>query len=418
MLIFILIILLFLIAAGYFAGIETGLVACNRIKIKILAEQGYKGAILVNEIINKPDEFLSATLIGVNISVVSSSILLTTVLSEFFEFHNAVLISTAVLTPFMLIFCEVFPKSAFLANATRFVVKTVYIIRFFMYVFKPISLIIMGLSRIIMKILRIQRVTENFYLNKNTIQQVFEQSASEGILKSEEKEFVDSILATHKITAREIMVPLVNVISIEINEPVSKVIELMEKENYSRIPIYDKRVDNIVGYITCKDLIYGGQNDTIPDLMRECFYIPETKAIDFLLVEIQKLRVPIVFVVDEYGGCSGIITNEDIAEVIVGEILDEDEIDDDITIKPDGSIIVEGLVDVDLLNDKFGLEIEKQGFETIGGYTTFVLGHFPESGEKFETLNSRFTILEANSKSVNKILIEPRQKPSIDELEI
>ncbi len=408
MIVYLLLIIFFIISAGFFSGIETGLVATNKIKIKIMEERGIKKARIINKILEKPDGFLSTTLIGTNISVVAVSILFSTLLHYQlnFSFSNAVLISTAALTPTLLIFGEVIPKSAFLSNSTSFVIKLTYLFKFFYILFLPITYLLMGLSRAIMFIFRIPRNTESFYLNKNTIQQIFQWGAKEGVLENEEKEFVSSILATHRITAREIMIPLVNVISIEINSPVSELVELMEKQSFTRVPVYDKRVDNIVGYVTSKDLIYSDQNDTIGELMRECVYIPETKPVDYLLVEIQKLRVPIVFVVDEYGGCSGIITNEDIAEVIVGEILDEHEIDTGISENSDGSLSVSGVMDVDDLNSKYNLGIIKKGFETLAGYLSYVLGRIPDAGEKYETQKFRYTIIEASDKSINKVLIE------------
>ncbi len=412
MIIYIALIVFFIISAGFFSGIETGLVATNKIKIKIMEERGLNRAKIINKVLEKPDSFLSTTLIGTNISVVAVSILFTSFLHYYLNlsFSNSIIISTAALTPTLLIFGEVIPKSAFLANPTNFVIKLTYIFKFFYLLFLPISYMLMGLSRAIMYIFRIPRNSESFYLNKNTIQQIFQWGAKEGVLENDERDFVSSILATHRVTAREIMIPLVNVISIEIESQVSELVDLMEEHNISRIPVYEKRVDNIVGYVSSKELIYSDQNDTIKELMRECVYIPETKPVDLLLVEIQKIRVPIVFVVDEYGGCSGIITNEDIAEVIIGEILDEHEHDSGIIENEDGSLTINGVMDVDDLNSKYKLGIEKKGFETLAGYLSYVMGRIPDSGEKYETKKFRYTILEASDKSINKILIEKIEK--------
>jgi putative hemolysin len=395
--------------AGFFSGSETGLVAVNRIKAMVLEEKGGKSAKILSKILKNPNDFLATTLIGTNICVVSATIILTSVLKRYYDNAAAVLISTAVLTPVILIFSEVVPKSVFLANATNLSLKTAYPIKFFMMLFRPVIWLISIFSRFIMYIFRIGHSDKIFNVNKDVIQQVFKWSAKEGVLKEEELEFVESILSIHKVTAREIMVPLIDVVSIEISKSLSDLVELMDKSKISRIAVYEERVDNITGYVSCKDLIYSNKGHTIKELMRECVYIPETKPVDLLLVDIQKQKVPIVFVVDEYGGCSGIITNEDIAEVIVGEILDVGESDDDILVNEDGSIVVSGSVDVDDLNKNYSLGIEKKGFETIGGFVTFILGRIPEEGDKFINLSFRYKVIKAGKKSVDKVQIEKKE---------
>jgi len=245
-------------------------------------------------------------------------------------------------------------------------------------------------------------------MNRDLIQHIFQWGTSEGILDKEEQDFVYSILSTHKTTAREIMVPLIDVVSIEADSNLTSLIKLYQTYHYTRIPVYEERVDNIIGYISCKDFIFSVREESIRDLIRECVYIPETKTVDSLLLEMQKRRVPIVFVVNEYGGFSGIITVEDIAEEIVGEIPEEysNEPEEEIVMEENNKIYVPGYIDVDDLNYKFNLSIKKAGFETIAGFVLYKLGRFPEKDEWFTEGEIKYTVIEADSKSVYKILIE------------
>ena len=410
MIIYLILVIIFLIMAGFFSGAETGLVAVNRIKAMIHEEKGSKSAKILTRILKKPNDFLSTTLIGTNICVVSSTIILTSLLKRYYNDGTAVLMSTVILTPVILIFSEVVPKSVFLASATNLSLKIAYGVRFFMIIFRPLISFISIFSRFVMFIFKIKHSDKIFNVNKDVIQQVFKWSTREGVLEEEELKFVESILSTHKVTAREIMVPLVDVVSLEASKPLSMVVELMDKSGFSRIVVYEERVDNITGYISCKDLIYSSKDHTIKELMRECVYIPETKPVDLLLVDIQKQKVPIVFVVDEYGGCSGIITNEDILEVIVGEILEAGERGDDIIENDDNSLIVSGNVDVDDLNKNYSLGIEKKGFETIGGFVTFVLGRIPEEGDKFSSLGFKYKVLSSTKKSVSRVYISKEEE--------
>jgi CBS domain containing-hemolysin-like protein len=260
----------------------------------------------------------------------------------------------------------------------------------------------------IFKIDKKKEETASIFTHKGELETLFTNST---LIEDEETEYISNILNYGKTIAREIMTPLTSVISIEINSSIDELLDIVTENTYSRIPVYKDRVDNIIGYIQSTDLIFNIDETELKSLLKAPFYIPETKKVSEILMDMQRKKIPLIFVVDEYGGTSGIISAEDIAEEIVGDILLEEE-EKKIKIFKNG-IEVDSQVDVDDLNEEFKLDIEKTGFETIGGFVMFYLGRIPKKDENFDYKNFNYHVLDSDEKKIYKILIKNKKGKKI-----
>ena len=241
-----------------------------------------------------------------------------------------------------------------------------------------------------------------------------------GVIEREEKDMIQGVLDFFDTTVREVMVPRIDVVAVDKNIAVDELIALFREKGHSRIPVYDGRIDNILGVIYAKDIlpvIGSGApvSVTIANTMRRAFYVPEMKKLSELLKEFKAEKVHLAVVVDEYGGTAGIVTLEDLLEEIVGDIRDEYDRDErDYLWVNDRTIIIDAGLDIDDVNEIIHTEVPSEDFDTLGGFIYNQLGAIPSSGESFEWENIAFTIREVNGNRISKVLIklpEPLMKP-------
>ncbi len=243
------------------------------------------------------------------------------------------------------------------------------------------------------------------------LQKLFETTFYVRDVKEIDNEYIETVLEYSKMQAKEIMTPLIDVVSIDKDENVEKAVLLMADKKYSRIPVYKERVDDLVGYIYMTDLISAEKTQSIGSYIREGYYVPETKRVDELLEEMQSKKLPLVFAVDEYGGTAGIITLYDTARFVFGDLVDDEETAEKIFTDNDiHEIIVNGDTDIDDLEDDLDLNITKEGYETLSGFITYYMGKIPKTGESFEYQDYLFNILEVTEKSIEKVGIRRIEK--------
>ncbi|MBN2182209.1 MAG: HlyC/CorC family transporter [Sedimentisphaerales bacterium] len=246
-----------------------------------------------------------------------------------------------------------------------------------------------------------------------------EQHRTEGTLDEEEQEMIENVLELSNSTADEIMTPRTDIIAVEVNSDLQKVLDTINEAGHTRVPVYENNIDNIVGLIYAKDLLPEfGKNPAdfkLRDKMRNAYFVPETKPLRALLHEFQNQKLHIAIVLDEYGGTAGIVTLEDILEELVGEITDEYEETPAEPIKkisPD-TIEADARTSVDEINDEFELELpEDEDYETIGGFVFSRLGYIPKTGETFEYENLKFTIASAETRKIKRIQIKKIESDS------
>jgi putative hemolysin len=245
-----------------------------------------------------------------------------------------------------------------------------------------------------------------------TAQAYIDAGEQEGIIEGDERRLIQSIVDFGDTLVREVMTPRPDIVAIRAEATLGELRTLLREQGYSRIPVFSDGLDNIVGIVFVKDLIQlsGSDDRALGSLMRPAHFVPETKPVADLLKEFQRQQVQIAIVVDEYGGTAGLVTLEDLLEEIVGEIRDEyDEESEPVTDEGDGTWVFSGKVDIDELGDHLGVEIAREGFETVGGYLLARLGRVPSVGERLDVDDLAIEVLEAERRRVNKVRIRKRE---------
>jgi putative hemolysin len=241
-----------------------------------------------------------------------------------------------------------------------------------------------------------------------------EEEGDQGSISEEEgRELLQSIVDFTETVVREVMTPRLDIIAIHADAPLNDLRDLFREEQYSRIPVYRKDLDNVVGIVYVKDLVAlpPGAEPPLTTLMRSAYMVPESKRVSELLKEMQRRQQQMAIVVDEYGGTAGLVTVEDLLEEIVGEIRDEYDVESETVVaEGDGVFVFSGKVSVDEVMDRLGVEIEREGFETLGGYLLSHLGRMPYVGETFEVDDLAAEVLEVERRRITKARIRRRAK--------
>ncbi len=229
----------------------------------------------------------------------------------------------------------------------------------------------------------------------------------EGVISEEEgRELLQSVVDFTETVVREVMTPRLDIIAIRADASLQDLRTMFREEQYSRVPVYRDNLDNIVGVLFVKDLVAlpTGAEPPMTTLMRTPYFVPESKRVSELLKDMQRRQAQMAVVVDEYGGTAGLVTVEDLLEEIVGEIRDEYDVEaETVTVEPDGAIVFSGKVNVDEVRDRLGVSIEREGFETVGGFLLARLGHMPYVGETFEVDSLFVEVLEVERRRITKV---------------
>lgn len=394
----------FISLSGFFAGSETGFVSVNRIKLNHMMENGNERARLILRMLKRPSGILGTTLVGTNICVVSATVLTNQLLLHFMPPYAATLLSTVGLTLLMLMVSEIIPKTLFQSRANELTLRYAPLLRFAYFLFYPVSQLVSSISHFLLYLTGKHRERGEQGYSRDDIDLLASLGAQEGIISPTAQAFIHSVFSFGQATAREIMTPLVDVVSVEQGRSINAAVKAVEASGFSRIPVYKEQAYDMQGYVSAFDLLYSRKRDTLTRYLRPAVFVPETKRIDRLLVEMRQNAVPMVFVVDEWGGTAGIVTHEDIAEYIVGQIRDRGEkASNDIDEVGPGNYLVDGLTDVDLLCEKLNLQVEKQGFETTAGFVEYLMQRIPAAGEHTEYGAYRIIVEEADRTSLKRV---------------
>ncbi len=403
--IFIIIVAIFF--EGFFAGSETGLISFDKIKIKHREAKGDKLASFLLKRTKNPESTFATTLIGNNISSTAASIIATTFIFAYAHKWTPLIIAIA-LTPFMITFGEIIPKIIYRRYSNSLIIKSIPAIAFFSVIFFPINLFFIAFSKGLNLIFKGK--SKNVFLTKDELVKVLTISGNIGEFKDYDKKIIKRIFDFGKKMSKDIIVPLINVVAIEEATRITEAREIIIETNYSRIPVYKERIDNISGIALAFD-IYNKENSDkiIKDIIKPVLYVPETLKISQLMLRMQKNHQQAAIVVDEYGGAAGLITFEDILEEIVGEIPDETD-EEEFMYKQVGkdSYILNTRLGLDELNDLLNLNIIKEpdaDYETLSGLIMDKLGRIPSVGEKFTINNINFTVTKATNKSVKEVIV-------------
>lgn len=409
----IILIISMMIFSALFSGTETAYSSVNKLRLKNYEAQGSKKAAKALRLANKFDEVLTAVLIGNNIVNIAASSVSTLLFISIYG-DNGAAISTVVITLLVLTFCEVIPKSYAKKNAEKIALAFAAPITFLVCIFKPLVFLLNKLSAVF------DRGEEAPSVTEDELKYMIDEIEEQGVIEEQESELVKSALEFDEITVNEILIPRVKVIGVEVNSSIDEIKELFSSEMYSRLPVYEKSLDDIVGIITNKSffkMLVEGKSD-IRDIIQEVPHIADSKLISEAMKDMQRSKVHLAVVIDQYGGTKGIITLEDIIEELVGEIYDEDdEIVSNVVMIAEDKYEVAGDLSVSDMLEQIGLDEDMVDTEctSVGGWVTDVMEHIPDAGETAETGRFRLTAKEVSEQTVDKVIVEVLPEPESDD---
>lgn len=417
-----LVLIVLLALSAFFSSSETALTTVNKIRIRTLADAGDPKAIILSKVIEEQGKMLSAILIGNNIVNLTASSLMTTLTISLFG-NRAVGVATGILTLLILVFGEITPKTLSTISAESIALKNAKIIYGLMVVLTPVIYVVNQLSLGVLLLLRIDPNAKRDSITEDELRTIVEVSHEEGVIESEEKKMINNVFDFGDSVAKDIMVPRIDMTLVEVNATYQELLDIFREEKYTRIPVFEENTDNVIGIINVKDLLLIDNHEEfhIRDYLREPLYTYEYKKTAELMVEMRKTFNNIVIVLDEYGATAGLITLEDMLEEIVGEIRDEYDEDEEKSLieTAPGEYSVEGGMKLDDLNDRLGLELESEDYDSVGGLVIGLLDHLPEEGEEVTDDGIRFVVESVDKNRIDriKIVLPAKEEESEEETE-
>lgn len=388
---------------------ETALMSISKIRTRHLVEEGVKGAKGLQKLVDDPNKLLGAVLIGNNIVNIASSAIATTIATGLFGAGSGVAIATGVMTVLVLIFGEITPKSLAKQNSEKISLKVAKPISIVVVVLKPLIAVFTGVSSVFIKLFGGDPKASEPFITQEELKTMVGVSEEEGVLEDVEKEMIFNVFDFVDAQVKDVMIQRVDIVAINKDSSYKEILEIIRKEQFSRIPIYDDTIDNIVGVLNVKDLIVQEKNNlqfNVLDYAREPFYTFEFKKIKEVLNEMKKTRNHMAIVLDEYGGTVGIITIEDLIEEIVGDIEDEyDEHNEMIKVVKEDEYIVDGSAKLDDISDLIGVNMESEELDSVGGLIIEELGRIPEEHEEVVIDNIKFVVEEVEKNRIKKVRI-------------
>ncbi len=370
------------IFSAYFSATETAFTSVNRIRIKNLANDGNKRAREVHDLSEKFDALLSTILVGNNIVNIAMSSIATVLFMEMYPVYGAT-VATVVITIVVLVFGEISPKSLAKESPERFAMFSAPILRIFMVLLAPVNLIFSGWKKLLAKIFR---TVDSRPITEDELLTIVEEAETEGGIDVEQSELIQNAIEFNELEAWDVLTPRVDVKAIEIDETQDEIAEMFLSTGFSRLPVYEDDLDNIVGVLNQKDFhnYIKGMDTPVSAYVKPVVFVAGSMKISQLLKRLQMGKTHIAIIVDEYGGTSGLVTMEDIIEELVGEIYDEHDAEQlqDIVQQQDGSYRVLCGTNLDKMFDYFDVE-EDIDATTVNGWVVLQLDKLPNAGDTF-----------------------------------
>jgi CBS domain containing-hemolysin-like protein len=418
----IVVIAVLLAASGVLAMAETSLVRMNRIKAKSLVDEKKRGARQLARLVENPANFLNPILLLVLICQLVSATLVGIVAEHLFG-GLGVLIGIVFEIVVIFVFFEAVPKNWAVQHADRAALLSAPLVSALIR-FPPIrwfSSLLIGLAN------RIIGVADDggegmprSYITDSELKAMADVAHEEKVIEHDERTFIHSIIDFGDTVAREVMTPRPDMVTVEAEATVRDALEAALAAGYSRIPVEEDGIDDIIGIAYAKDLVraerQGKAAQVVRDSMRPPKFIPESKEVSDLLREMQEEKFHMAIVVDEYGGTAGLITLEDLLEELVGDIVDEFDVEQPtVERSDDGSVLVSALYSVDDADDLLGAELPRGPWDTVGGLMLDLAGRVPDPGDSVEVDGFRLTAVDVRGRRIGRVRIEPTRAPSVDE---
>ncbi len=406
----VILLLVLLVLSSFFSMSETALMSLSKIRIRHMVEEGVKGAKLVEKLIEDPNKLLGAILIGNNIVNIGASSIATSLAVKLSGgSDSAVIVVTAIMTVLILIFGEITPKSIAKQKSEQVSLKVSKPIKLCVFIFKPFVAVFTIISSVFIRLFGGDPKATEPFITEEELKTMVGVSEEEGVLEDVEKEMIFNVFDFADLQVKDVMVQRVDVTAVEVNDSYEDLLKIIKEDQYSRIPVYDDTIDDIVGILNVKDLIIEGDKGgdfKVTEYMREPLYTFEFKKITELFNEMKKTRNHMAVVLDEYGGTVGIVTIEDLVEEIVGDIQDEyDKERDMIEVIKEDEYVVEGSARLDDVSDLIGVNMESEEFDSVGGLIIGALGRIPENNEEVVIDRIKFVVEEVEKNRIMKVRI-------------
>ncbi|HHU48382.1 MAG: hemolysin family protein [Caldicoprobacterales bacterium] len=428
MLLNILIIIILIILNAYFAGSEMALVSINDTKLRMMAESGDKKAESVKQLLSEPSKFLSTIQIGITLAGFLSSAFASEAFADrlvAWILARGVGISAAVLKPvavilitfilsyFTLVFGELVPKRLAMQQAEKLSLKVVGPLRLLSAITSPIVKLLTVSTNFFVRLAGGNPYADDEEVTEEEIRMLIDVGEEKGAIDEIEKQFINNVFDFDDKSAADIMTHRTRVAAIPADSSLDDIVELLNAEKYTRIPVYEDSIDNIIGILHVKDLLMyltnnGMQDFDIKKLIRMPYFVPESKKLNDLFRELQIKKIHMVVVVDEYGGTAGIITVEDLLEEIVGNIFDEyDEEEYKYEKVDESTYLFDGSISLEQVSELINVMLPVDDYDTLSGYVIGQLGQIPNEGEKpiVEMDNLVFKVEEIEDKTISRIKV-------------
>jgi putative hemolysin len=374
-------------AAAFFSGSEAALISLSRLHARGMRERGLRGSEAVLRLLEDRNRFLTSILIG-NTIVLLAADSLATILFVRAGVPNAAIWSTVIMTILLLTFGEIIPKTIAVANNERWAVRLAPILERVAWVMTPVNNAFLFVTNLIVRLFGVRPPAKGPFVTEDDIRNIVNVGAEQKVLEEQEREMIHSIIQFGDTIVREVMTPRPDMIAVDVNASGRRALDLVIADGYSKLPVYEESVDNVIGVIHDRELLIALSNGTLAQspiraLMRPITLVPESKRVSELLREMQRGKFSLAIVVDEYGGTAGLVTMEDLLEEIVGEIRDEGEEEPIRVVSAEESVVDAG-TNIEDVNARLGLHLPHEDFETIGGLTVGLFGRLPHEGEEVD----------------------------------
>jgi CBS domain containing-hemolysin-like protein len=397
-----------LITAAFAAAAETSLTSVSRLRIRALAEEGDRRARRVVALHAQPNRYLS-TILTLNTAAVTVATTAATLIAFSQGAHVPEALITGLLTAFLLVFCEIAPKSLALRFNERIALALAAPVSVLTVILRPVVAVLTAIATLLVRTAARGSVPGPF-VTEEELRMLVVMGEQQGVVEQEERQMMMGVLEMTDKAVREIMVPRVDVVAVEAEKTVAEVIEIIMEHGHSRIPVYEETMDNVVGVVYAKDLLRHQDKDRgvpVKALAREAYFTPESKKVGELLHDMQVRKVHIAIVVDEYGGTAGIVTMEDLFEEIVGPIRDEYDLaeQEEIQFLNECEVLLSARVSVDDVREMLHLAIDDTEADSIGGYVYERLGEIPKPGATVTVGNARIVVETVRRQSIRTVRI-------------
>ena len=394
--------------SAFFSSAETSLTTINPIKVRTLIEKGNKRALKLQKVTEQHGKMLSTILIGNNIVNISASSLATTMAISIWG-NYAVGIATGILTLLVLLFGEILPKNMAMVKTESLALFYAPIVYGLMWLLTPVIFLVDRIAGFFMKLMHIDPDKKNL-MTETELRTYVDVSHEDGVIESEEKEIINNLFDFSDSVAKDIMIPRIDMVTIEENAGYDELMAVFRECMYARIPVYKDDRDNIIGLVNIKDFILVNDVETfrVADIIRDAYYTYEFKKTADLLMEMKETTNNVAFVLSEYGACAGMITLEDLLEEIVGEIRDEYDEDEDEFIKKVGkdAYLIDGNRKLDDINDELDTKLESEDYDSIAGLVLQILDRMPTVGEEVTTPDGiRIKVETVHQNRITKVLL-------------